>query len=155
MIVSQTIQDILWGQLDYLLIDLPPGTGEPQQSLVNIVAIHGAVVVTTPQDLSLLDAGRSLGLFRQANVPILGVIENMSYLTCPHCGERIEVFHRSDRQWRLSDESLELLGRIPMGLAISRGIDSGHPLLQDEPDTVEAALFRNIADRIIKKLTAT
>jgi ATP-binding protein involved in chromosome partitioning len=153
MIVSQTIQDILWGQLDYLLIDLPPGTGEPQQSLVNIVAIDGAIVVTTPQDLSLLDAGRSLGLFRQANVPILGVIENMSYLTCPHCGERIEVFHRSDRRWRLSDESLELLGRIPMGLAISRGIDSGHPLLQDEPDTAEAALFRAIADRIVQKLT--
>jgi ATP-binding protein involved in chromosome partitioning len=154
MIVSQTVQDIRWGQVDYLLIDLPPGTGEPQQSLVNVVAIDGAVVITTPQDLSLLDAGRSLGLFQQAQVPLLGAIENMSYLICPHCGERVEVFHRSDRQWRLADDALELLGRIPMGLAISRGIDSGHPLLQDAPDTTETAVFREIADRIAQKLAA-
>jgi ATP-binding protein involved in chromosome partitioning len=151
-IVSQTIQDVRWGQLDYLLIDLPPGTGEPQQSLVDVVTIGGAVVVTTPQDLSLLDAGRSLGLFRQASVPILGVIENMSYLICPHCGERIEVFHRSERRWQVADEALELLGRIPMGLAISRAIDAGHPLLQDAPDAAEAALFRAIAQRIRQKL---
>jgi len=151
-IVSQTLLDVRWGQLDYLLIDLPPGTGEPQQSLANIVAIDGAVVVTTPQDLSLLDAGRSLGLFRQASVPILGVIENMSYLICPHCGEQIEVFHRSERRWQVADEALELLGRIPMGIAISRGIDAGHPLLQDEPDAAEAALFRAIAERIGQKL---
>jgi ATP-binding protein involved in chromosome partitioning len=151
-IVSQTIQDVRWGQLDYLLIDLPPGTGEPQQSLATIVTIDGAVVVTTPQDLSLLDAGRSLGLFRQAGVPILGLIENMSYLICPHCGERIEVFHRSERQWQVADQALELLGRIPMGLAISRAIDAGHPLLQDTPDAAEAALFRTIAERITQKL---
>ncbi len=108
--------------------------------------------MTTPQDLSLLDAGRSLGLFRQAGVPILGAIENMSYLICPHCGERIEVFHRSERRWQLDDEAIELLGRIPMGLAISRGIDAGHPLLQDQPDAAEAALFRAIAERIGQKL---
>jgi ATP-binding protein involved in chromosome partitioning len=153
-IVSQTLQDVRWGQLDYLLIDLPPGTGEPQQSLVEVVALDGAVVVTTPQDLSLLDAGRSLGLFRQAGVPVLGVIENMSYLVCPHCGERVEVFHRSDRQWRLAEEAPELLGRVPMDLAISRGIDSGHPLLQDAPDAAEAAEFRAIAKRIAQKLAA-
>jgi ATP-binding protein involved in chromosome partitioning len=151
-IVTQTIQDVRWGQLDYLLIDLPPGTGEPQQSLSTIVTIDGAVVVTTPQDLSLLDAGRSLGLFRQAGVPILGAIENMSYLICPHCGERIEVFHRSERRWQLDDEAIELLGRIPMGLAISRGIDEGHPLLQNQPDAAEAVLFRAIAERIGQKL---
>ena len=143
------------GALDYLLIDLPPGTGEPQQSLSTIVTIDGAVVVTTPQDLSLLDAGRSLGLFRQAGVPILGAIENMSYLICPHCGERIEVFHRSERRWQLDDEAIELLGRIPMGLAISRGIDEGHPLLQNQPDAAEAVLFRAIAERIGQKLAGS
>jgi ATP-binding protein involved in chromosome partitioning len=153
-IVSQTLQDVRWGQLDYLLVDLPPGTGEPQQSLVEVVALDGAVLVTTPQDLSLLDAGRSLGLFEKAGVPVLGVIENMSYLVCPHCGERVEVFHRSDRRWRLAEEAPELLGRIPMDLAISRGIDSGHPLLQDAPDAAQAAEFRTIAERIARKLAA-
>src|SRR5262245_9514202 len=153
-IVSQTLLDVRWGQLDHLLIDLPPGTGEPQQSLVEVVALDGAVVVTTPQDLSLLDAGRSLGLFRKAGVPILGVVENMSYLVCPHCGERVEVFHRSERQWRLADEAPELLGRVPMDLTISRGIDSGHPLLQDAPDAAQAAEFRAIAARIAQKLAA-
>jgi ATP-binding protein involved in chromosome partitioning len=153
-IVSQTLQDVRWGQLDYLLIDLPPGTGEPQQSLVEVVALDGVVLVTTPQDLSLLDAGRSLGLFRQAGVPVLGVIENMSYLLCPHCGERIEVFHRSERRWRLSEEAPEMLGRVPMNLAISRGIDTGHPLLQDTPDAAEAADFRAIAERVARAIGA-
>jgi ATP-binding protein involved in chromosome partitioning len=152
IIVTRTIKDVLWGRLDYLLVDLPPGTGEPQQTLVRTVQIDGAVVVTTPQDLSLLDAGRSLGLFRRSGVPILGVIENMSYLTCPDCGHRIEVFHRSERQWAIEDHELELLGKIPMDIAISKGIDSGHPLLQSDPDAVESSVFRDIARRISTKM---
>ena len=87
------------------------------------IALDGAVIVTTPQDLSLLDASRSLGLFRQASVRLLGLIENMSYLTCPHCGERIEVFHHSERRWEVENEELEVLGRVPMDIAISRGIE--------------------------------
>ena len=151
-IVTQTIRDVLWGELDYLLIDLPPGTGEPQQSLVQTIALDGAVIVTTPQDLSLLDASRSLGLFRQAGVPLLGVIENMSYLTCPHCGERIEVFHHSERRWAVQEGELPLLGQIPMDAAISRGIDAGHPLVQTAPDSTDAQAFRVIAARIAEKL---
>ena len=147
-IVTQTLRDVVWGELDYLLIDLPPGTGEPQQSLVEQIALDGAMVVTTPQDLSLLDTSRSLGLFRQAGVPLLGVVENMSYLTCPHCGERIEVFHHSDRRWAVQDGALPLLGQIPMDAAISRGIDSGHPLVQAAPSATEAAEFRAIAGKI-------
>jgi ATP-binding protein involved in chromosome partitioning len=149
-IVTQTIRDVMWGELDYLLIDLPPGTGEPQQSLVEQIALDGAMVVTTPQDLSLLDTSRSLGLFRQAGVPLIGVVENMSYLTCPHCGERIEVFHHSDRRWAVQDGALPLLGQIPMDAAISRGIDSGHPLVQAAPSTTEAAEFRAIAGKIAR-----
>jgi ATP-binding protein involved in chromosome partitioning len=152
LIVTRTLQDVLWGELDYLLVDLPPGTGEPQQSLVQTVRVDGALVVTTPQDLSLLDAGRSLKLFRQEQVPILGVVENMSYLNCPDCGKRIEVFHRTDRHWAVEDKELELLGRVPMDLAISRAIDAGHPLVEDAPDSREAAVFRSIADRLIRKL---
>jgi ATP-binding protein involved in chromosome partitioning len=147
-IVTQTIRDVVWGELDYLLIDLPPGTGEPQQSLVRTIALDGAVIVTTPQDLSLLDASRSLGLFRQAGVPLLGVIENMSYLTCPHCGEKIEVFHHSDRRWSVQDGALPLLGQIPMDAAISRAIDAGHPLVQAAPDSTDAQAFRAIAAKL-------
>jgi ATP-binding protein involved in chromosome partitioning len=151
-IVTQTLRDVVWGQLDYLLIDLPPGTGEPQHSLVRQFAIDGAVVVTTPQDLSLLDASRSLGLFRQAGVPILGVIENMSYFTCPHCGERIEVFHHSGRRWAIQGDELELLGQIPMDAAISRAIDAGHPLVQAAPDSADAQAFRAIAAKVAAAL---
>ncbi len=154
LIVLRTLQDVLWGELDYLLIDLPPGTGEPQQSLVSTMRIDGAVVVTTPQDLSLLDAGRSLRMFHKANVPILGVVENMSYLHCPECGKRVEVFHRSERAWAVEDEQLELLARVPMDIGISRGIDSGHPLLQDRPDASEAAPFREIAGKVAAFLDA-
>lgn len=154
-IIIQTLRDVMWGELDYLLLDLPPGTGEPQQSLVRAVKMAGAVLVTTPQDLSLLDAGRALGLFRQAGVPVLGVIENMSYLICPHCGEQVEVFHRSQRQWSVREGGLDLLGRIPMELAISRGIDAGHPLVQAAPDAPEAAVFREIAARVVERLDET
>lgn len=151
-IVTQTLRDVAWGALDYLLIDLPPGTGEPQHSLVRQFQIDGAVVVTTPQDLSLLDASRSLGLFRAAGVPILGVIENMSYFVCPHCGERIEVFHHSERRWAVQGGELPLLGQIPMDASISRGIDSGHPLVQAAPDTRELAAFREIAAKVARAL---
>lgn len=155
MMVTRTFLDMVWGGLDYLLVDLPPGTGEPQQSLVDLVELDGVVVVTTPQDLSLMDAGRSLEMFRKAKVPILGVVENMSYFVCPDCGKQVEVFYRSERSWAVQDQGeLELLGRIPMEQAISRGIDSGHPLTQDAPDGEEAKVFREIASRIAAKLTS-
>ena len=149
-IVTQTLRDVIWGELDYLLIDLPPGTGEPQHSLVQQFFINGIVVVTTPQDLSLLDAGRSLDMFHQARIPVLGIVENMSYLVCPHCGEQIEVFYRSDRSWSVQSEQLEMLGRVPMDIGISRGIDAGHPLVQASPETTEASVFRTIAARVAR-----
>ena len=148
-IIRQTLQDVQWGDLDYLLVDFPPGSGEPQQTLLKTIRFEGAIVVTTPQDLSLLDAGRSLGLFRQNGIPILGLVENMSYLICPHCGEQVEVFHRTPHDWAVQDETIELLGRVPMDIAISRGIDKGHPLMQDSPDAMQATAFRDIAARVI------
>jgi ATP-binding protein involved in chromosome partitioning len=150
-IIRQTLQDVLWAPLDFLLIDLPPGTGEPQHTLARTVPLNGVLIVTTPQDLSLMDASRSLGMFWEAGIPILGVIENMSYLHCPHCGEEIEVFHRSGRKWLVEDEELERLGRIPMDIAISRGIDAGHPLMQAVPDAPQAKAFLDIAGKIIEK----
>jgi ATP-binding protein involved in chromosome partitioning len=150
-LVTQTLRDVSWGELDVLLVDFPPGSGEPQHSLLRGVRLHGAVLVTTPQDLSLLDAGRSLSMFRQAGVPVLGVVENMSGLTCPHCGEHVEVFHRTPRPWAI-DDALELLGAVPMDAAVSRGIDAGHPLLQAAPGDPQADVFRRIASRLSEKL---
>jgi ATP-binding protein involved in chromosome partitioning len=124
-IIRQTMQDVLWGDLDYLLVDLPPGTGEPQQTLLRGVHLDAAIIVTTPQDLARLDAGRSLELFSRRGIPLLGVIENMAYLVCPHCGERIEVFERSDREWALEDEAITVLGSIPIEPALGRASASG------------------------------
>src|SRR5262249_39183092 len=104
------------------------------------------------QDLSLMDTSRSVGLFRQTGVPILGVIENMSYFHCPHCGEPIEVFARSQREWAITDTAFEPLGRIPMRSAMSRGIDADHPLLQTVPDSPEAVGLRHIAAAVSRKL---
>jgi ATP-binding protein involved in chromosome partitioning len=152
LIVARTLKDTLWGELDYLLVDLPPGTGEPQQTMISSVQVDGVVVVTTPQDLSLLDASRSMGLYRKGGVPIIGVVENMSYMICPDCGHRIEPFHRSNREWGVQDEALEVLGRIPMDIAISRGIDAGHPLVEANPKATEVAVFLEIAEKVKGKL---
>ncbi|MEZ4681846.1 MAG: P-loop NTPase [Caldilineaceae bacterium] len=151
-IIRQTLQDVKWGLLDYLVIDLPPGTGEPQQTLLDTMPIAGVVFVTTPQELARMDASRALAFFRQRAAPILGVIENMSYLHCPHCGERIELFHRGPRTYAIEAEELTLLGRIPMTMAISRGIDATHPLVQGGRPTPETTVFREIAAKLVEKL---
>ncbi|MEA2575844.1 MAG: ATP-binding protein involved in chromosome partitioning [Chloroflexia bacterium] len=153
LVVSRTLKDVLWGELDYLLVDLPPGTGEPQQSLVKTVSVDGVIVVTTPQDMSLMDAGRSLELYRQASVPILGVVENMSYMVCPDCGKHIEVFHRTERDWAVESAEIEVLGRIPMSPHISRGIDASHPLLSLTLNGTESVVFRQIAARLRERLS--
>jgi ATP-binding protein involved in chromosome partitioning len=155
LLVTRTLRDVMWGDLDFLLIDLPPGTGEPQTTLLRTVQVDGVIVVTTPQDLSLMDASRSLGLFRKSNVPIIGVVENMSYLQCPHCEERIEVFHHSNSNWAIEDKELPVLGKIPMDIAISRGIDAGHPLLESNPDAKEAVAFRDIAAKVASEFRST
>jgi ATP-binding protein involved in chromosome partitioning len=154
-IIRQTLQDVLWDELDFLLLDFPPGSGEPQLTLLNHVKLDGVVLVTTPQDLSLMDATRSLGFFRQAGVPVLGLIENMSFLFCPHCGEQVEVFHRGQRQWEVEGPEIEILGRIPIDIAISRGIDARHPLVRERRDSPQAMAFREIAARIQSRMSTT
>ena len=151
-IIRQTLQDIIWGELDFLLLDLPPGTGEPVETLLRTIGLTGVLIVTTPQDLSLMDTSRSLGMFRNSGVPILGIIENMSSLTCPHCGELVEIFHRSAREWAVESEELDLLGHIPMNISISRGINKGHPLMQEESDSIEARAFMGLAKKLTSKL---
>lgn len=145
LLVTQTLSDVVWGTLDYLLIDLPPGTGEPQHTLVQTVAVDGVVVVTTPHDLSLLDTSRSLGLYRQADVPILGVVENMSFFVCPHCHEPCDLFAPSDRTWAVRDPSVPVLGRLPLDPTLGSIIRSDGDWRDSEG---ARAPFRSMADAI-------
>lgn len=150
--VVQTMRDVMWESLDYLLVDLPPSAGQPKMGLLQSIAMAGVVIVTTPQDLSLLDAGRSLRLFEQANVPILGIVENMSYFICPNCDEQHEVFQRSS-QWR-SDvlANSPIIGRIPLDSAISQGINRASPLVHDQPDSAHAQAFLEVGLKIQQKI---
>lgn len=140
----QTLKDTLWNELDLLLIDLPPSAGQPQADLLKFIPIDGAVIVTTPQDLSLLDASRSLQLFQENEVPIFGVVENMSYFICPNCDEKHEIFQRSAK-WRppaLADAPL--LGQIPLTAVISESINNANPLLAGDETSVYAKAFLEI-----------
>jgi ATP-binding protein involved in chromosome partitioning len=150
-IIRQTLQDVKWGLLDYLIIDMPPGTGEPQQTLCNTIHLDGCVLVTTPQDLALMDAGRALEFFRQLGVPIFGVVENMSFFTCPHCGQPIDVFHRSGHAWQIVSEEVEILGRIPLSADVSRGVSAEHALPGTSGDSAEGHAFHEIAAKIMQK----
>ncbi len=151
-LVVQTLQDVLWGPLDFLLIDLPPSAGQPQASLVQRVPLRGVVIVTTPQDLSLLDASRSLLMFQEANVPVLGIVENISYFICPSCEEKHEIFQRSAK-WRpeaLAD--VPILGQIPLTTAVSQGINRANPLMHEGPDTPQAAAFTAVTAALRQQL---
>ncbi len=153
-IIQRLLLESAWGGLDDLLIDLPPGTGEPLATLAWRVALDGAVLVVTPQDLALLDTTRSLALFREAAVPILGVVENMAYSVCPHCGERVDVFGRSDRPWVVRDAGGPLLGAVPLDPALGQAANAGRPVILDHPDSPQAAAFDAIAAALLARLDA-
>lgn len=151
-LVVQTLRDVAWGELDYLLLDLPPSAGQPQADLLQARVIEGVVIVTTPQDLSLLDAGRSLQMFREAGVPIVGLVENMSYFICPNCHERHEIFQPSSH-WR--PETLEnavVIGRVPLTAVISTGINQASPLMQTDPTGPVAQAFLETAVALTQKI---
>lgn len=152
-IIRQTLQDVMWGLLDFLIIDMPPGTGEPQQTLCTTIHLDGCILVTTPQELSLMDAGRALEFFRHLAVPILGVVENMSFFICPHCGQPIDVFHRSDHAWQIASEEVEILGKIPLSPAVSQSISAEHPLPGASDTSAEGQAFREIAAKVMQKTT--
>ncbi len=152
-LVLQNLMDVRWPPLDVLLIDLPPSSGEPQESILRKIRLDGVIIVTTPQDLSLLDAGRSLKLFAQAAVPILGLIENMSFFICPDCGQEHQIFQRS-AQWEIPViAAADLLGRIPLDPAISRSINQSHPLVHASPESPHTAHVLQAAQNTWEKLS--
>lgn len=137
-----------WGEPDVVVLDLPPGTGEPLATILETTSLDGVVIVTTPQDVARLDAGRALATFRQRGVPILGRVENMAYLLCPHCSERVEIFHRGQVQRAVDDPAIPLLAQLPLDLALSAASDAGRPLLVAEPDSAQAAAFGRLAGKV-------
>lgn len=151
-IVVATMREIDWGELDYLLIDMPPSSGQPQADLTREVLLSGVVIVTTPQDLSLLDAGRSFRLYEQSKVSILGVVENMSYFICPGCGERHEIFKPAERDQPQVLANAPLLGRIPLAPTISQGINKAAPLVHEQPQSVHAQAFLDIGIKLAEIL---
>jgi ATP-binding protein involved in chromosome partitioning len=142
-----------WGSLDYLIVDLPPGTGDIQLSLCQTIPLTGAVVVSTPQDVALRVAEKAIIMFNQLKCPILGLVENMSYFLCPHCGEREEIFGNGGAERASAAMNLPFLGGIPLATNIRRTSDSGRPIVIEEPDSPSARAFMDIARRLAAQIS--
>lgn len=143
-IVKQFLKDVEWGELDYLVIDLPPGTGDAQLTLAQTIPLTGAIVVTTPQDISLIDARRAITMFEKIAVPVLGIIENMSYFLCPHCGEKTEIFSSGGGEKTSQKYNVPLIGKIPIDTEIRVGGDAGKPIIISNPKSPQSVEFINI-----------
>ncbi len=143
--LMQMIRDVEWGVLDVLVVDMPPGTGDAQLTMAQQVPLAGAIIVSTPQDLSLIDARKGLSMFRQVSVPILGIVENMSYFLCPSCGERSEIFGHGGAKDEATKLGVPFLGAIPLHIDIRKTSDDGKPLVASEPDGAHAEIYREIA----------
>ncbi len=143
--VEQLLGDVDWGELDFLVVDLPPGTGDAQLSLSQKVPLSGAVIVSTPQDVALIDARKGLHMFRKVNVPVIGLVENMSSFVCPHCGGRTDVFRHGGGEATAQELGCAFLGRVPLDGAIALGGDQGVPIVVAQPDGDHAAAFARIA----------
>ena len=152
--IEQLLGDVNWGALDYLIVDLPPGTGDAQLTLSQKVPISGAVIVTTPQDLALIDARKGLAMFRKVEVPVLGIVENMSGFCCPNCGEVTPVFGSGGGKTTAETLDCAFLGAIPLDPQIMKGGDGGTPVVAAEPDGTHAAAFGSLAERVIAEATA-
>ena len=152
--LQQLLQDVDWGPLDVLVVDMPPGTGDAQLTLAQSAKLAGAVIVSTPQDIALLDARKGLNMFRKVDVPVLGIVENMSYFQCPHCGERSEVFAHGGARREAERLGVDFLGEIPLDIAIRETSDGGRPIVVAEPESPHATAYRDIAGRVLDRLEA-
>ena len=149
--LEQMLREVKWGELDFLVVDLPPGTGDAQLTMAQRVPIAGSVIVSTPQDIALLDARKGLGMFAKVNVPVFGFVENMSYYLCPKCGERAEIFsHGGARKWA-EKLGVDFLGELPLDIKIRVGSDGGTPITISEPDGPLSITFKEIAKKIAGK----
>jgi ATP-binding protein involved in chromosome partitioning len=151
--LNQMLRDVAWGDLDIMVIDLPPGTGDAQLTIAQQVPLAGAVIVSTPQDIALIDARRGLSMFEKVDVPVLGIIENMSYFLCPHCGERSEIFSHGGARREAERLGTDFLGEVPLDLQIRETSDDGRPVTVSDPGSPNAQLFREIAAKVWGKVS--
>ena len=152
--LEQMLRDVAWGEIDIMVVDMPPGTGDTQLTMSQRVPLAGAVIVSTPQDIALLDARKGLNMFRRVEVPILGIIENMSYYLCPKCGNREHIFDHGGARRTADELGADFLGEVPLDLKIRMTSDGGTPIVAAEPDSVHAKAYVRIAERIWDKLNA-
>ena len=152
-VVRQFLTDVNWGELDYLIVDMPPGTGDVQLSLAQLVPVQGAVLVTTPQEVSLSDVRRAVKMFEQVSVPVLGVIENMSYFVAPDTGNRYNIFGEGGGR-KLADEyGLNFLGEVPLGMEVREGGDKGVPVVVSAPDSTQSLAFAKVAEEVARQVS--
>ncbi len=146
--LTQLLREVAWGERDCLVVDMPPGTGDAQLTLAQNVPLAGAVIVSTPQDLALIDARRGVAMFKQTEVPILGIVENMSYFLCPHCGGRTDVFAHGGARHEAEALGVPFLGEVPLDMSIRANSDAGRPVVVAEPESPQAQAFRAIARNV-------
>jgi ATP-binding protein involved in chromosome partitioning len=152
--LNQLLREVAWGELDVLVVDMPPGTGDTQLTMAQNVPLSGAVIVSTPQDLALIDARRGIAMFKQVQVPLLGIVENMSYFICPHCGGRTDVFSHAGARREAERLGVPFLGEVPLDIAIRANSDEGRPIVVSLPDSPHAGAFLEIARRVMSTLEA-
>jgi ATP-binding protein involved in chromosome partitioning len=150
--ITQMLRDVAWGTLDVLVVDMPPGTGDAQLTLAQNVPLKGAIIISTPQDLSLIDARRGLAMFKKVNVPVLGIVENMSYFQCPHCGTQSDIFGHGGARHEAERLGVPFLGEIPLHMSIRTTSDSGTPVVESEPNGSHAAIYRAIGAKVHAQL---
>jgi ATP-binding protein involved in chromosome partitioning len=152
--LTQMLREVEWGKLDIMVVDMPPGTGDAQLTMAQQVPLKGAVIVSTPQDLALIDARRGIAMFKRVNVPVLGIVENMSYFLCPQCGTRADIFGHGGARHEAQRHGVPFLGEVPLHMRIRESSDAGLPVVATEPDGPHAAAYRNIAIAVREQLRA-
>jgi ATP-binding protein involved in chromosome partitioning len=152
--LNQLLREVVWGELDVLVVDMPPGTGDTQLTMAQNVPLAGAVIVSTPQDLALIDARRGIAMFNQVKIPLLGVVENMSYFVCPHCGGRTDVFSHGGARKEAEKLGVPFLGEVPLDIAIRANSDDGRPVIASMADSPQANALLQIAQRVADTLVA-
>jgi len=152
--ITQMLREVEWGKLDVMVVDMPPGTGDAQLTMAQQVPLKGAVIVSTPQDLALIDARRGVAMFKRVNVPVLGVVENMSYFLCPSCGTRSDIFGHGGAHKEADRLGVPFLGEVPLHMTIREKSDAGLPVVATEPDSPHTKIYRSIASKVLEQIKA-